>query len=207
MDIQKIVIGAVAVLALAVGSLAAFRAPVPADNTQNFGALTGPAINSPWISIGGIPEWYSKGSCSTASSTIFAVQNPWSATSTVEYVSLVGTEGATTTDILVATSTTNAPATGLNSTSTLGANVINLAAITNGTNFSTLAGFTIGPGKGYASPKSIPGSTSVGEFMVGPSEYVLGFSTSTGSGNGGLASNQLSIPASCTYEIWWIRAN
>lgn len=142
-------------------------------------------------------------SCITSSSTVFAIQNPFAATSTLVVDSFSGTMGATTSDMLVATSTTPAPATGLSATSSLGANIFQIAAVAANTKFYSVAGVTIGPGKGYTNPKGIPGSNSFQTIVVGPSEWVIGFSTSTGSGSGGTASGQVSVPSSCTFHSHW----
>lgn len=143
------------------------------------------------------------GNCSTASSTIFAVQNPFGATSTLMLASIYGTEGATTTDILVGTSTTPAPAGLAVSTSTVGKNIFGMFSVTASSKFFSVAGVTMGPGTGYVSPSGGTYPTSQVRIVVGPNEWIVGFSTSTAPSNGagGLGVSQLGVPASCVYKF------
>lgn len=60
------------------------------------------------ICIEGYCEWPKAGACNNASSTIFGIQNPFGATSTVSMVRVYGKNGTTTIDILVGTSSTPA---------------------------------------------------------------------------------------------------
>lgn len=151
-----------------------------------------------------LTEKVTTGSCSTASSTIFSVPNPFLATSTLTYGEVYGTNGATTTDLLVATSSTpyitNAAQT---ATSSIGANIMNLAAVTALSQFFSVIGITLGPAGGYKNSKGIPSSVS-GSVVVGPGDSVVGFSTSTApTGSGGQAAGQISVPTSCTYKFKW----
>jgi hypothetical protein len=143
--------------------------------------------------------------CNTGTSTLFSVQPPSGATSTVTMLSITGLQGATTTDIVVATSTVISPAlTTSTATSSLNANILNLAAVSANSQFRSVAGVTVGSGLGYTNPKGIPSSASNLSFDVGPNDYLLGFSTSTAAtGSGGRGAAQVSIPKSCTVKIEW----
>lgn len=141
------------------------------------------------------------GACNTASSTLFAVLNPLAATTTVTLVSIVGTNAATSTDILIATSTTPAPAGLAVSTSTLSENIMGIFNIGVGKQFYSVAGALLGSNVGYNSPAGGTYKTT-GMFVLGPNEYIIGFSTSTNPiGNGGLTTTTLGVPSSCTYKI------
>lgn len=135
---------------------------------------------------------------STASSTVIAL-GPFTATSTLTDLFLQGIGGATTTDLLIATSTTPSPAVALTATSTLGENVMGLAALPATAAFYSTAGDTIGPGKGYTNPAGGP-YKSVMPVVVGPGEYLLVFSTSTNPTSGGTGAAQVSVPTSVTLK-------
>ena len=145
------------------------------------------------------------GSFITSSSTIFAVQNPLAATSTVTFAQISGQNGATSTDIMIATSTTPSPA-GLSvSTSTLNENIMGLFNTGAGKQFYSVAGASIGSNVGYNNPAGDTYKTT-GTFVVGPNEWVIGFATSTNpSGNGGLGIGSLGVPTSGTYKLIWVQ--
>ncbi len=149
------------------------------------------------------------GTCITSSSTILAFQNPFAATSTMTQFQIAGTQGATTTDILVATSSSSAaPNTmAVAGTSTLGENIMGLERISTSTTFYSVAGAKIGPGKGYANPTGNVGGTGFAyttniPIVLGPSEWVLAYSTSswTGQNTGAQAAGIGAVPASCSYK-------
>lgn len=155
----------------------------------------------------------SVGACSTASSTLFAVQNPFNGTNgfangtTTAYITLYGNQGATTTDILVGTSTVSAVAAS-GATSTLAETLVGAFGV------PTSSPFYISSGNTNVFPRAsaLTGSTNLyvnnSEIVVGVSQYLLGFSTSTylgGANTGGNGAGQVSTPASCTYKIVWYR--
>jgi hypothetical protein len=146
----------------------------------------------------------SAGTCApTGTSTLFAVLNPFGATSTLTFANISGQVGATTSDIFVGTSTTPAPA-GIQvtstSTATVGQNVFALFSVTGGSQFFSTAGVTMGPGKGYTAPSGGGYPTSQKSIVVGPAEYVVGFATSTNMAQQGPI---LTTLAACTYKLGW----
>lgn len=148
--------------------------------------------NSTLGSIGEIP---STGSCNSgtyaASSTLFAVANPFSATSTATFQSVVGTGQATTSTFLVGTSTLSVGLVASNVSATF----VN-AGVATGTQFFTSPGISVGPGTGYLAP----GTGTFRTVVVGPGEFVVGQATSTATGVG--AANY-TPGLTCTYKIRW----
>lgn len=69
-----------AVVLLVVLSGALFLSAKPEDKAT--GALTSPAIMSPWFSVGGLEEWETKADLTTSTTTVCAIQAP-AATSTL----------------------------------------------------------------------------------------------------------------------------
>jgi hypothetical protein len=205
---KKVIISGIVVVLAALGIV--FLIPQKqAEQTSEptSGALTGPLISSPWLSWGGVYDYRVKGSCNTASSTILAIANPWQATSTLVHFSILGTMGATTTDLVVATSTIASPAyTTTTATSSLGENILG-AQIAANAQFFSVAGVSLGAGTGYTNP-TLNGFVSNRAVGIGPSEYVIGFATSTAAaGAGGRGAGQVSVPSSCTYEAVFIRGS
>lgn len=168
------------------------------------GAQVGPDNPSNYYSDGGVQKFDYLFSCKTATSTMFSLKNPFNATSTLVFAAVSGTNGATTTDFLVGTSTSANPAGTAVSTSTLKYNVFGLQGITAGAKFDAVAGVM----SAFTPPSSTPYPTSQENIIVKPNEYVLGFATSTTpAGNGGIASHSLSIPASCKGILRFVRNN
>lgn len=83
------------VLAIILGAIGTFRHISPSQ-PQIVGG-TSPEISSPYLSVGGITEWYARTILTQATTTICAIQSP-AATSTLSFASL---------HIDVASSTTN----------------------------------------------------------------------------------------------------
>lgn len=157
------------------------------------------------------------GACSTASSTLFSVANPFNGTNgtvsgtSTAYITLFGTTGATTTDFMVGTSTTTAapPAASSDglavSTTTLGYNLLGANQIPSSTAFFLSSGntrsFVLASTSLLANPY-----TNNAEIQVGPNERLNGFATSTYAGrNGATAAGLLNTVSSCTYKIVWYR--
>lgn len=165
------------------------------------GAGTGASVSAGQAT--GLTEYPVTGTCNTASSTIFAISNPFAATSTLVFAEIGGTQGATTTDIVVATSTTLYPArANATATSSLGANILNLAAISASTQFFATAGATLGSGSGFTNPKGIVGSVSQVPIVLGPNETIVAVSSSTAlTGGGGYGATQVSVPSACVYKL------
>ena len=147
-----------------------------------------------WTPTTAVAETATVGSCSTATSTIFAIQNPYAATSTVTFFNISGLV-AQTSDIIVGTSTVPG---GMTATSTLNVTgiggLLGMAAVATG-NFYTVAGLKVGPGTGYTTSGN-GGYASNAGVVVGPKEYLVGLATSTAvTGGTGVTS--------CTYKAQW----
>lgn len=131
-----------------------------------------------------------------ASSTVIAL-GPFTASSTLTQLFVQGLQGATTTDIVVGTSTVPS----VFASSTLAENVMGLFSVTNGTQFFSIAGDSLGSSKGYSNPAggTYKSNSSIG---VGVGDYLLIFSTSTTVGvtNGGTGPTQVAVPASITLK-------
>jgi len=131
----------------------------------------------------------STGTCSAASTTLFAVANPFTATSTVVVQQIVGTGQATTSSLLVGTSTKSV---GLASTDVSPTLVNSTNGLATTTKFYFASGVSVGTG---FTPL---GSGTSAEVGVGPSEYIVGYSTSTSATAGGYVAGQ-----NCTYKLLW----
>ena len=140
------------------------------------------------------------GTCNTASSTVFSIATP-AASSTLLYFQITGTQGATTTDFVIATSTVASPAyTTTTATSSLNENImgINVAA---SAQFTSVAGVTLGGDANYTNPANKTGFVSNAKVGLAPSTFIIGFSTSTAPGGaGGRGAAQVAVPKSCTYK-------
>ena len=132
----------------------------------------------------------STGSCVTGTSTVFAVANPFAATSTVELISLTVTGQATTSTLLVGTSTAS---TGLSSTS-VSPTLANMTISTTTPNFT--AGGNLVGSAGYVSP----GANTFRAIVVGPSDFVAGQATSTATGSGAAG---YTPGLTCSYKLRW----
>lgn len=129
------------------------------------------------------------GYCASATSTMFAVANPFNATSTAT-IYLEGYSNATTTTFYVGTSTV---AVGLSSSS-VSPTLINQQFASGTVATTIVSGLTVGS---YGQLTSGTGTFS--RIMVGPSDYIAGYATSTYSG---VEAKSYSSP-SCTYKIKW----
>lgn len=144
--------------------------------------------------------------CAAGTSTLAFIQSPFgAATSTVAMTIIRGTNGATTTDILIGTSTVPSLAIGA-ATSSLNQNVLGLFTVPTTTQFYSVAGQTIGPNAGYNSASGGTYRTNA-MTVVGPTEGLLVFATSTygGTRNGGTGASQVAIPSSCVIETNWFQ--
>jgi hypothetical protein len=192
-------------LAAVVVLVAGYFIVAPAFN-QTLGAGAGPEDSNPYASKGGVQSFTSTASCITGTSTVFSIRNPLNATSTLAYASIRGLNGATTTDIIVGTSTTPAPAGTAVATTSIVGNIFGLYSIAANATFSSVAGVTMGPGTGYKAPSAGTYPTSQSRVVIGPGEYVIGFSTSTNpTNNGGITASTLSLPVSCLFDYVFIK--
>lgn len=165
-------------------------------------------VSSPFFGYGEMYRYQTSGTCNTGTTTLFAIQNPWSATSTVTYASIYGTNGATSTDILVSTSTLASPSSIATATSSLTSSLFGIYNLAANKYFFSVAGVVVGDQAGYVQPISgtYPSTNlNSGRLVVGPNQYILGFATSTNPvGNGGTSATSVSIP-SCSYKLEWVR--
>lgn len=129
------------------------------------------------------------GSCAgEATSTQFAIVNPYAATSTVE-IQIVGVNHATSTLFQVGTSTSAFPT----SSTSLSPTLINTTFSTS-SKFAVWSGITVGSA-GY--PGS--GSGTFTRLVVGPNDFVVGYATTSYN----VASGAALGPTSCTYKAVW----
>lgn len=155
----------------------------------------------------GISQIPTVGSCATGTTTLFAIPNPHAATSTVFFGELYGTQGATTTDIVIGTST--AAGISLNNTFASGVkeNYFALTKVATSSQFFAIAGQTkYSPEIATTTNANGVAVVQANSITVGPNEMLFGYSTSTfsGSGNGNTTASTASAPSSCTYKFIWI---
>lgn len=131
---------------------------------------------------------------SAATSTQFAQANPFAATSTATFKYLNAVGQATTTTLLVGTST----ATTGRTSSNVSATFINLSIATSSVVF-TAPGVNVGPGTGYTTS----GTGTFRTVVVGPTEAVVATATSTAGGAG--AAGYTPGLTSCSGYIEWQR--
>ncbi len=135
-----------------------------------------------------------------ASSTVFAVANPFAATSTAEIEIKSGTGQATSTTLSVATSSPAMLAAGLART---GANSLGPTSLINSATIATSSAFDLFSGISTGSVSAIsPGSGSVAKVIVGPNDSIAGFATSTAVGS---AAANYTPGITGTYVITWSR--
>lgn len=132
-----------------------------------------------------------------ASTTVIAI-GPFTASSTLTQLFVSGLNGATSTDLVVGTSTVPS----VFATSTLAENVMGLFNTAASVRFFSIAGDLIGSSLGYTSPAGGTYKTN-GSVGVGVGDYILVFATSTasaGGSNGGIGPTQVAVPASITVK-------
>lgn len=136
-------------------------------------------------------SYVSTGSFADATTTIFAVQNPYGATTTVDFAELFVTGASTSTiAISVATSTSQYP-----SSVSVGS-LINSAALATSTLGYIVNGVTAGS-TGFVSA----GTAAQNRIIVGPTDYIVGLVT--GSITGGVTNPSNTFAGS--YLIRWNR--
>lgn len=131
------------------------------------------------------------GTCATGTSTPFDIANPFTSTSTatIENLDVVGQ--ATSTDISIGTTTKSS---GLAVTD-VSPNLVRAATIATGTEATIISGLTTGLGSGQVSA----GTGSQTRIVVGPTERIGAFATSTFGTTGAI--NYSPAITSCTYKI------
>jgi hypothetical protein len=131
------------------------------------------------------------GTCNTASSTLFAVRAPSGATSTVDVEIFTVGGNATTSTLTVGTSTLPA----VTAASSISATLINGAVIATNTVPTLSGGVTVGPANSFVSA----GSGTFTSIEVAPTDYIIGFATSTATGAG--ANSYAPGFSTCSYKI------
>lgn len=147
-----------------------------------------------------VASYATVGTCADGSTTLFGLANPFSATSTAQLVALSGTDGTTTIDILVGTSTIATAPAGSNLASPT---LLKATLIATSTPFYTSSGVAVGPGTGYTEP----GTTNY-TIAVGPSEYLVGQATSSYPGASATGVSGITNAANtfnCTYKVLWMK--
>lgn len=145
----------------------------------------------------GTAQYVSSGSCNDATTTLFAVANPFAATSTVDFTKIDITNGTTTGLFYVGTTTAptaSSLAGGVSPSLVAGASIAT----------STLA-YVVNGQKGSGAEFPSAGASSLDRIVVGPSQYVIGVinPTATGADTSGVTGNSNTF--SCSYSINWIR--
>lgn len=141
------------------------------------------------------------GTCADATTTIFALLNPYSATSTFELRLLTGINGTTSIALYAGSSTTAyAPKNG----NVVSTSVVNATPIATSTSFDISGG--VGAGCGVGCPSA--GAGTAIRVLVGPSQYIVGQATSSTAG--AYSSTELqgitntTNTFSCTYKGLWM---
>lgn len=214
--------GVIAVIALIIAVIGVFT-PVGKSVIKSFGAtpqncggtvtcFTDLAVNNFYNTavqyLGGstLATSYSSqvvtGTCATASTTLFAIANPYSATSTATSIVLFGTQGATTTDMVVGTSTTAFVSGAATNVSTVNANFLALTSVATSTQFYFVSGDTkYSFNEGTTTTTGGVPMVNQAKITLAPGESLVGYSTSTWSGSGNGNASIPSIPTSCTYKV------
>lgn len=133
------------------------------------------------------------GAFADASTTLAAVLNPYSASSTVE-ASFTIQNGTTTIAVHVGTSTSPYPAALANVSPSL----VPSLEIATGTTAHVFSGVTVGS-LGYKSP----GATSMRTIEVGPTDYVVFYATNDGGLGGTAGITNTNNTFSGTYKLRW----
>lgn len=141
----------------------------------------------------------------TGSTTLFSIQNPFGATTTLQYGEVYGTDGTSSIALLVGTSTqpTGISNGGFSVANNISPTIIN-ASLSTSTQFFTASGVTVGSAAGFQSA----GTGSFTEIQVGPNDYVVGYATTTYSNTpGGVTSitDSARSKLSGTYSFEWYR--
>src|SRR3990167_3347225 len=147
----------------------------PADESLS-AALT------PCKNDNGIESCYYSEGFYQATTTLFAIKNPFSATSTVDYFVMQGHTGTTAVDIYVGTSTkSTVPPASTGSTDAATAFGTSAPTLVNASAVATSSKFYIKNGQNavYGSGQTPAGANSLTAIILGPTEYILGYASST----------------------------
>lgn len=141
-----------------------------------------------------IAQYAQGGVCTDATTTIFSLKNPFSATSSARLVALTGYTGTSTIKLLTGTSTVAV------ATPSIVGILSNISTTTANSSFYTSSDSIYGPA-GY-----LNSNATSSQMIVGPNEYLLGFATSST----GLAVDTASITQTgnlfnCSYKVLWTK--
>jgi len=147
------------------------------------------------ISYGGVEHDWIEGSCNDATTTIFSVINPWSDTAYVDFLFIEITNGTSTAEYTIGTSTASV---GLSADpSDLLVDDLSVATSTYGTATTTARTYNTSATVTGTSGFEDPGTNSEDLIVWGSSEYIVGYADTAYSGALTEASNMFS----CTYKI------
>lgn len=134
------------------------------------------------------------GTCVTGTSTVFDIVNPFAATSTASLSMFHGQNLATTTSFSVGTTTLPSGVVA----ATISPTLVNAASLASSSQFDVQGGQTTALGAGQVSA----GSATVAKIIVGPSERLAGYATSSIATQGSSRAAEIGL-GSCTYKIKW----
>ncbi len=161
-------------LTQSIGQSNSVAQPSPSPLPQEFGAVSGPTIGGPLFCVGGSCTYTAVIPSCSASTTLFTMRNPFSATSTAELLYFQGLANATTTSLQVGTTTTGV------GSSLAGGSLVNGASVASSTSFLVASGLT----STLSGVQISSGSNSVTKIVVAPTQYVTGYATTTATGAG-----------------------
>lgn len=183
--------------ALLVGPSKTTVKEVVKEVVERVGAIPGNEIPTAEFIVNGRRKFYYSSSCNDASTTIVSVQNPFgTATATVDYFSIRGTNGTTSIAILVATSTgSGAP------TIDLPGSLVSSSSLAVSRNFYLVPR---NPGADRIEEVATYSTVTSTPMVIGGNQYLV--AQATGTANGSSAANVLGVTNavntfSCTYEL------
>ncbi len=140
---------------------------------------------TPCASFNGIESCYFTEGFNEASTTLFSIKNPWGATSTVDLLLMEGHTGSKSADFYVGTSTVSSIAVHGDTTTVDGKDIS--TSLVNATEVATSSPFYIVNGQNSVNGTGqvAAGAQSQRRIVVGPTEYVTGYASSTWTTNAG----------------------
>ena len=205
------VLGISVIVAVAVAFVFALFGSTPAERVVrevvkqvSLGAIPGDEVSGDRFCVGGVCEYHRTGQCADATSTLFSILNPFSATATVDYIRISGLGATSTIGVVVGTSTTIGE--------NLNALLFNSGVWATTTISTSTTYWRVGPGTGFDTGgasgviSDMHAATSSNRAVIGPTDYVIAKATTTNSGVGyfgGLlgANNQFT----CDFTVRFVR--
>lgn len=181
--------------------------------SQTFGSATSPEVPSPYFctnaGIFANCKYTVSGNFMDATNTLAMIANPFNATSTVTFISLKGTNGTTTVDLIVGTTTltayeqigtTTVSQQSIINNIQISPSLINATIVATSTIFYSVNGIRYGTGVNDA------GAGSQTRIVIGPSEAIGILATSTyvgtsATGNQGITNSNNSFSGSYLIEF------